>query len=121
LKDINVYLRQVQSVRRPNSIKPVSYGIVFLETPDELRYDIPIYKSPWESDFQRSQPCLDPSFLLGAIIASLHRMQSWCQTLLCQNNQLQNIIPHEAIYISTERLEAYPSNKINLTQIGAVN
>jgi len=39
--DINVYLKRVQPVMRPNSIKPVSFGIVFLENPDELGNDIP--------------------------------------------------------------------------------
>ena len=93
LRDINVYLKQVLSVTRPNSIKPVSFEIVFLGTPDELSYDIHISKSPRESAFQRSRPCLERSCLVGVIIASLHRMQSWCQTRLCQNNQLQNKIP----------------------------
>ncbi|VYS60963.1 unnamed protein product [Arabidopsis thaliana] len=46
LRDINVYLKQVQPVIGPSSIKPVSFGIVFLENPDELGNDIPIYRSP---------------------------------------------------------------------------
>ncbi|KAL9307478.1 hypothetical protein AtEden1_Chr1g0029771 [Arabidopsis thaliana] len=51
LRDINVYLKQAQPVIGPNSIKPVSFGIVFLENPDELGNDIPIYRSPQESAF----------------------------------------------------------------------
>ncbi|CAA0395933.1 unnamed protein product [Arabidopsis thaliana] len=47
LRDINVYLKQVQPVMRPNSIKPVSFGIIaprvsFLKKPTSPRSELSI-------------------------------------------------------------------------------